>query len=539
MKNALKKVLLLSLVVLMSLGLVACGTPERGPQKLTVAIGGEPHPLDPAIASDSVSMAILQQMYYTLFEIDESGNLINEACESYEVSPDGLVYTFKLRAGNMWSDGTPVTAEHYVFGAKRSVGMGSADSYYSYFITDYVLNAKKYEGKDIADMTDIGIEVVDDSTFKITLTAPVPFYPSLMISGVFFPLRPDFAKEHESTWGNGLDVPVNGPFVPTKINSKEEYVFKPNEHFINKDKVSLEELVIKVMPDMDAQRMAFESGEIDIALSINDSVVVEYDGKPELVMTNQIINYYMLMNSADFTTAKALQDVKVRRAIQLGINREAIVTAMNAGGKYYPLYGYVPKGLAGLKDDFRSEQDATDQLVYFNQEEAKQLLADAGYKAGDIKLVYYYNTNTMHDTVAQVMQSQLAEIGIEVTLKTGELRTFFADRDENGAYELARGAMSADYMDPTTFLDMLTSWAQQKPVINDATYDGFIKAAAAEKDPAKRMEILHQAENYLVKEMAYVTPLFGYGNAYLVKKGITGVGYDPSGHTKFAYTKMP
>ena len=539
MKNALKKVLILSLVVFMSLGLAACGKTERGPQVLTVAIGGEPNPLDPAIASDSVSMAVLQQLYHPLFEIDEIGNLVNAAVDSYTVSDDGLVYTFKLKAGNTWSDGVPVTADHYVFGAKRSVGMGSAESYYSYFITDYVKNAKKYEGKDVADMTDIGFEVIDESTFTITLEAPVPFFPSLMISGVFYPLRPEFATEHESLWGNDINVPVNGPFVPTKINSKEEYVMKPNEHFAEADKVTLEQLIIKVMPDMDAQRMAFESGEIDIALSINDTVVVEYAGKPELVMTNQIINYYMLMNSASFTTAKALQDIRVRRAIQHGIDREAIVTAMNAGDKYYPLYGYVPKGLAGIDGDFREEQDKADQLIKYDPDLAKQLIAEAGYQPGEIELVYYYNTNSMHDTVAQVMQSQLAEVGIKVTLKTGELRTFFADRDENGAYELARGAMSADYMDPTTFLDMLTSWAQQKPVINDATYDGYIREAAAEKDPVKRMEILHKAENYLVKEMAYVTPLFGYGNAYLVKAGITGVGYDPSGHTKFAYTKMP
>ena len=276
-----------------------------------------------------------------------------------------------------------------------------------------------------------------------------------------------------------------------------------------------------------------------MALSVDAAVVSSlYGDKADFIKTNSVINYYVQMNSAAWSSAPALADVRVRRALQLALDRDAIVAALDAGEAYYALYGYVPKGMAGVNGDFREEVDNDKPYVSYNVEEAKKLLAEAGYGLDNpLNLVYKYNSNNMHDTVAQVMQQQWAAIGVNVTFETLEVQTFFAERDENGNYELARGAMSADYMDPTTFLCMLISSAQQKPVVTDSKYDGLIAAAEATLDPTERLQKLHEAEKYLVEEMAYTIPVFGYASVYLVNPNASGIGFDPVGNVYLEYVE--
>ena len=541
----MKKLLVLLMTALMLVSMVACETKPKGEQVIRVAIGDEPNIPDPAIATDNVSFSVLAQIYYGLFELDTIGNVVLTGCKSYDVSDDGLVYTFVIK-DMKWSDGVKVTADHFVYGMKRSVGMGNDVAYYNYFIGNYVAGPKTdqgksvYDGKDIADMVDLGIKVIDEDTFEITLEKPVPFFPSLMTSSVFYPLRPEVAPEHDSTWAYSVDAPVNGPFKPTKLDLTAELVFVPNEHFIDAKKVTLQSVTFIPMNDSDAQALAFEAGEIDIATRPSDSAIKARQGSKELVWAHATINYYFLINSADFTTAKALQDVRVRRALQLAIDREQLCEVMDVPGKFSPMYGYVPVGIPGAKGDFRSERDDVEKLVYFDQAEALALLAEAGYGPDNpLKLEYLYNISTMHDTASANIQAQLKEIGVEIHFRTADFMTVLTERDQFAKYELARGAMSADFMDPTTYLDMLATWSQQKVVINDAKYDGLLIDAQNEQDPVKRMEILHEAEDYLIRDMAYVSPLFFYDNGYFIKDGISGIGMDPAGGLRFAFVKMP
>ncbi len=539
MKNAFKKIAILTLILGMSMSVVACTAKPAVENTFTYAVGGEPDVLDPAVGSDSVTSAITNQIYFPLFSIGEDGALVNEAVKSFEVSEDGLTYTFKLIEDNFWSDGVKVKAGDYVYGMKRAVGMGAADSYYSYFITDYVLNAKTYGTSmaNVADMKDIGISAPDDSTIVITLVKPVIYFVNLMTAGVFFPLRAEFATEHSSDWALDPTVPTNGAFQTTKIDSAEEFIMVKNEFFTYADKVSIDTLIAKVMSDQDAQLLAFQNGEIDMATSVNSDITQIYKDKPELLVTASVINYYVLLN-AYAAAQPALSDIRVRKALQLAINRDDIVTALDAGEVYYPLFGYVPNGFSGLTGDFRAEQDASNILVKFNINEAKALLAEAGYDAAHkLAFTYYYNQSATHDTVAQVLQQQWAAIGVDVTLKTGEIRTFFDERS-NGLFELARGAMSADYMDVSTFLDMATSWNQAGVSWGDQTYDDMILATQAETDPKVRLQMLHDAETYLVQTKAYTIPLFGYSSVYLVKDGTAGTLYNPQGSYTFWYTTV-
>lgn len=545
----MKKLMAFVLAAGMMLSLVACGKDSPDQQGTTagkvkdtfvVAIGGQPNYLDPAIATDAVTASVLKNMYHSLFTLDEKGVIKNEAVESYTVSDDGLVYTMKLVDGNKWSDGKDVKASDYEFGTKRALGMGAGLSNYVYFITDYVANGAELEGKNVADMDALGVVADDEAnTLTFTLSKPCTYFPSLLTSGVFSALRSDFAKEHDSTWADSTDVPTNGAYYPVKIASNEEVVLKKNPNFVNADMVATENLVLKAMEDMDAQLMAYQTGEIDLAMNVDPAVVSQvYGGQPDLVKTDSVINYYVQMNSADWSTAPALNDVRVRRALQLALNRDEIVAALDAGDAFYPLYGYVPKGISGVDGDFRTEADEAAPYITYDPDQAKQLLAEAGYGPDHpLNLVYKYNSNNMHDTVAQVMQQQWREVGINVTFETMEGQAFFADRDKNGNYELARGAMSADYLDPTTFLCMLITSAQPKVVVSDETYDKMIEDAQLTLDPKERMQKLHDAEKYLVETMAYTCPVFGYVSIYLVNPNASGIEFDPVGHASIRYVK--
>lgn len=545
MKKKFKVFSLLMLALVMSLSLVACGQgngngePTDEELVFTYAIGGEPNVLDPAVGTDNVTAAITRQMYYPLFSIGSDGSLVKEAVEDYTISDDGLVYTFKLVEENYWSDGKKVTAEDYVFGMKRSVGMGKGDSYYSYFLIDYIKNAKDYGENmaDIADMVDIGIEATDERTIVITLEKPTVYFINLMTESVFFPLRSEFAKEHESNWSLDPTVPTNGPFQTTKFDSAEEVILVKNEHYPFADKVNFDKLVAKVMPDMDAQLLAFQNGEIDMATSVSSDVTKIYKDKEELVVTESVINYFVILNAYS-ESAPELANVNVRKALQMAINRDDIVLSLDAGEAFYPLYGLVPVGLPGLSGDFREEQDAKEVLVKYDPEAAKALLAEEGFtESNPLKLTYYYNQNAMHDTVSQVMQQNWAEIGVQVELKTGEVRTFFDDR-QNGLYEMARHAMSADYMDVSNYLDMAASWTLGGKYWGDAKFDELMLETQGETDPAKRFEMLHNAEKYLVQEQAYTIPLFGYSSLYLLKPGVTGIQYNPQGGYSLAFTNI-
>ena len=547
--KTLKKLLVALLAMMMTFSLVACGGEgDNGgnaggiKDTFTYALGGEPDYLDPCIASDSVASYIMNQTYFPLFSIGADGSTVNQACVNYTVDAETrTVYTFELTKDNTWSDGQPVTADHYVYGMLRSLGMGSGDSYYSYFIRNYVKNAYKY-GADattakIADMTDVGIKALDDYTIEITLEKPCDYFVGLMTAGVFYALRPDFAPELDYTWAANLH-PTNGPFKYEEIDNATQIVMVKNEYFFDAENIKTNKLVAKVMADPDAQLMAFQQGGIDFATNVDSSVTKLYAGQPELVISDSVINYYLMMNA--YRSVEPLKDVNIRKAIQLGIDRSAIVTALDAGEVYYELYGYVPKGFAGVDGDFRTEQDTENQLIKTDKEAAKALMEAAGYNANNtLKLEYYYNQAAMHDTVAEVLKAQLADIYIDLTLRTGELRTFFNDRDQEGNFQLARGAMSADYMDVTTFLEMANSKnLYGKPTWGDAHYDQLLAEADA-LTGTERMEKLHEAETYLVQEMSYTCPLFGYKQIALAAAGTTGATSSPQGNYTFWYVTTP
>ena len=539
----MKKLLTLLLSLLMIVSLSACGGGgnEGGgggdvaeAKVFKYAIGDSPSYLDPAIAADSIGSYVINQFYYPLYYFSPDGILPAAAADT-KVSDDGLVYTITI-VDNKWSDGQPVTADDFVYGVKHALSLGDAEVSYLSWITDNIVNAIDHVYDDVANMDDIGVKALDDKTIEYTLVKPSAFFTSLLWGGVYYPLRADFAPSGDYTWADTVGWPTCGAFVPTYIDRAEKILSEKNPNWFDADKVMVDGLECLVITDMEAQLMAYQTGEIDFASSVSAGTVSKLYDETELFASGNV-NYYIEPNTRPETnTNAALMDINVRKAIMYGLDREAIVAAIDAGTIYYPLYGFVPHGIVDPVDgDFRTTGG---DLCYYDQDLAKEYLAKAGYSVDNpLELEYYYNQNTTHDTVAAVVKEQLAAIGINLNLKTGDVRTFFDDRDNQGHYELARGAMSADYNDSLTYLDMPTITFQTCASWGDETYDAMM-VEIAKMSGQERIAALHEAEKYLVEEQAGVFPLFGYGSACLRKPYVTGDFDNGQGNSIFWYVDV-
>ena len=526
--------------------LAGCGSGQEGsstnPESdageghtFTYAISSEPDYLDPAICMNSNTSAVLAQLYYPLFRYDENGNVQNMACESYTVSEDNLTYTFKLAEGNTWSDGQPVTAADYEYGMKRSIGYGP-DSAYAYLLYSNVAGGAEANEQmlDVADMTDVGIHALDDTTLEITLAAPCPYFVGLLSNVVAYPLRSDFAVEHESTWANDPSVPTNGPFRLEVVRDKEEVVMVKNEYYVHADEVQTDTLIAKIITDPQAQMSAFQTGEIDLALYVPVDVFVNYADDPALITIDPVVTNTFLWVNCTGETNPALADSRVRRALSIAVDREQLIILIGGEDTKYPLYGYVPKGMADADGgDFRENADAAGRYADFNLEEARALMEEAGYNENNrMSLTISYIGSNSNTDVCVALQAMWSEIYVDVELSAAEQKAY-AQARKAGQYEVATGSTSADYLDPYYYLERWVSYNQSYKQVNDATYDAMIEDANAQTDPAVRMEKLHEAEQYLVQENAYTIPLYGSSQVALMNPEISGLKHDPTNSVYF------
>ena len=501
----------------------------------TYGLSSEPDYLDPAICMNSNTSAVLAQLYFPLFRYDENGNVQNMACESYTVSDDGLTYTFKLVEGNTWSDGQPVTAADYEYGMKRSIGYGP-DSTYAYLLYSTVAGGAEANANmlDVADMTDVGIHALDDTTLEITLAAPCPYFTGLLSNVVAYPLRSDFAVEHESTWANDPAVPTNGAFKLDAVRDKEEVVMTKNEYYVYADQVQTDTLIAKIITDPQAQLSAFQTGELDLALYVPVDVSVNYADDPALIHLDPVVSNTFLWVNCTGETNPALANADVRRALSMAIDREQLLTLIGSNDTKYPLYGYVPKGMADADGgDFRENADNQERYADYDLEEAKALMEAAGYNENNrMPLTISYIGTSGNTDICVALQAMWKEIYVDVELSAAEQKAY-AQARKAGQYEVATGSTSADYLDPYYYLERWVSYNQSYKQVNDPTYDSMIEEANAQTDPAKRMEMLHAAEKYLVEDNAYTIPLYGSGALALMNPDVSGLKHDPTNSVYF------
>src|SRR5215211_2375871 len=304
--------------------------------------------LDSATTTDAVSTEILLNVMSGLYRLDENTRPVPDLAESVDISEDRLNYTFTLRDGIKWSNGSnvvdPVTSYDFKYAWLRALDPKEA-SLYAYIISTFVKGADEYNtGKGSPD--DVAIETPDDKTLKVTLLAPAPYWLGLTSFFTYLPQQQKFVEQQGEDYASGVEnLLYNGPFKMTQFNPTSGVTVVKNEDYWDADNVEISKVEAKVVKETDTAVNLYESGDLNETV-IDTEFVTEYEGKPELVTKTEFATGWLTFNR---NKAPLFKNENVRRAIQMALDREALnYKILNNGSE--PATGLVPDGIAGPDD---------------------------------------------------------------------------------------------------------------------------------------------------------------------------------------------
>lgn len=542
----MKKVLALLFAALMVFSCFACNT--QGPAEefeLNVNIASEPESIDPALNTAVDGAVMINHMFEGLYKWIDDGNgvakLVLGQAESVDFNAEKTVYTFKIRENAKWSDGQAVTASDFVYSWQRLVDPATAADYC--YMADILLNANEIMAGE-KDKSELGVKAIDEHTLEVTLHTPCPYFEEIMAFPSLMPVRQDMIEKGGDQWTFDLSTYVgNGPYKMESWEHNSKIRLVKSENYYDYAKLGPNAINFALMDDANAIYAAFNSGQLNFIEEVPVAEIPTLVEQGKLNIDKYIGTYYVC-----FQTQKApFDDVRVRKAFSLAIDRNYIVEQITRTGQV-PASGFVPYGVndaLGIEgDDFRTVggnyMDVSKEAYEANCEEARRLLAEAGYEggAGFPVVEYLYNTSDNHKAIGEALQQMWQdELGVTVNLVNQEWNTFLQTRKE-GNYSIARNGWIADYNDPMSFLDMwLTGGGNNDAHYSNAEYDALIMQAKSTSDAAERMRLMHQAEDILMGEDVVHAAIYFYTNKYMAQ-GFTGMYYTPLGYYFFGYTKQ-
>ncbi|MBD8026578.1 peptide ABC transporter substrate-binding protein [Ureibacillus sp. Re31] len=505
---------------------------EGGSKELNLVIPSEPPSLHPQLATDSTSNAILQNVFEGLTTLKD-GEAIEAAAEKIDVSEDQLTYTFTLRDAK-WSNGDPVTAEDFEYAWKFALDPKNASEYAS--ILYPIKGAQAYnlgEGK----VEDLGIKVIDEKTLEVTLENPTPYFLELTAFKTYYPIHKATAEANKTWYAEAGDSYVtNGPFKLTDWQHSGSITLEKNENYWEADKVALDKVNISMVESETTTATMFDAGEIDWIGSpfqtIGLDVIDRYKEEGILNISDHAAIYVYKFNTTEGPTANA----NIRKALTLAIDRQGLIDNVTKG-EQTPALGMVPSAVKGFEEDrgYMKDNDI---------EEARKAL-DAGLKElglsdpSELKLKLSFNTSEAHAAIAQFIQEGWrTNLGIEVTLDNSEWQVFL-DKLSNLDFQIGRLGWIADYNDAYTFLEMYDSAenGNNDTGWENAEYAELLKQSNAETDPAKRLELLKQAESIIMSETP-VAPIYYYTNLSVKKDYVKNMEQNALGNMYLKYVDI-
>ncbi len=539
--------LLLALVLVMSTVLTACGGGDSTDEgntggdatttkgfTFTACVGSEPDTIDPALNSAVDGGILCIHGFEGLMTQDTDGvSMTYGQAESHTVSEDQLVYTFTLREGLKWTDGTPVTANDFVYSWNRAVNPTTA--------ADYAYMFESIDGYDEAAAGNGQLNVVaqDDRTLVVTLKAATPYFLELCAFPTFFPVQQAVVEANPDGWATDPATYIsNGPYKLVEWVHDSYMLYEKNENYWNAAALGPDAIKFVLMDDPGSMLAAYETGELFLIDEIPTDEIAALSSNSDFYKEGQIGTYYVSYN----TENEFLSNPLVRKALTLAIDREYICEEIGQAGQV-PAGAFAPMGLtdANSSKEFREVGgDYYDPYDYEgNLELAKAALAEAGYPNGEGLPVfeYIYNEGSNHDVIGQALQSMWAEIGVQVELVSQEWATFLNTR-KNGEYDIARNGWLSDYNDPISFLDMwITDGGNNDAQWSNTDFDALISQVKASSDQAERMQLMHEAEDIIFDEWM-LGPIFYYVDLYMVSDNVEGVYSSPLGFKFFKFAGM-
>lgn len=562
-----KKVIALLMAVTMAFGLAACGSSpdasdggdknstdqgsedkgsddagkdssaDSGEKILSVQIGPNPETIDPALNSTVDGGNMLLHAFECLLTIDQEGQVAEGQAEKWESSDDGLTWTFQLRDGLKWSDGSDLTANDFVYSWKRVCDPNVASPY-----VDTVLSM--VEGFDEAvagDLDALQVEATDDKTLVVKLSAPCTFFDKLAAFATLSPVQQATVEANGDKWATAPETYIsNGPFYIAEWVPSSYLLMRKNENYWNKDAVKLDGIRFNLIEDANAAYSAYKTGEILMIKDVPAEEIPSLRENEDFYVDPIIGTYYLSLN----LNREPFNDPKVRKAMSLAIDRDYVADTLmqgtySAAGNFIGP-GWLDTDGSEFMENANGGQPYMDNSDYeANLEEAKQLLADAGYPNGEglPSLKYSTNDTAYHKVVAEYLQQAWADIGMDIQVEIVEWASFTPLR-RNGDFDSSRNGWVGDYSDPSNMLDVLfSSNGNNDGKYNNADYDAAMKEARKTTDPEKRSAALHKAEDILMEDMGCI-PIAYYNDFWLQSSKVTGSWHSVFGYWHFMYADI-
>ena len=476
-------------------------------------IGGEPGTLDPNLVSGNWEDMVVGDLFMGLVTEGADGINIPGAAESWSLSDDGKVYTFKLRKEAKWSDGKPVTAADFVFGIQRILDPKTAAKYA--YILYPIANAEGLNKGTMKGMDNLGVKAVDDYTLEMTLKAPTPYFIEQLNHYTSFPLPKHVVEKYGSEWVKPGKMVSNGAYKLTEWLPQTHIKADKNEFFFDAKNVSIDTVQYYPTEDRPAALKRFRAGELDMnyEFPIDQYKWLKENMKDQAIVAPQLGTYYYPINTRD----EKFKDVRIRKALSMAINREIITDKVLKTGEV-PAYSFVPPGVGHYKiqeADFKSLSQK-DRI-----KEAKKLMEAAGFsKSNPLTLQLRYNTHDAHKKIAVAVAAMWKQIYVKAELFNSEVAVHYADLKE-GNFEIARAGWLGDYPDAQNFLSLLEATPNNYGGYRNAEFQKLMDQAAVTLDGDARLGLMQKAERIAMDEYATI-PIYYYVSTNLVANHVKG-----------------
>lgn len=477
---------------------------------------GEPKTLDQHQTSIDIESNVLKDLYEGLVAYNPKGEVVPGAAESWTISNDGTVYTFKLR-GN-WSNGDAMKASDWVYTFRRLMDPKSAAKYATLHYA--IKNAEKVNKGELP-LDQLGVRAVDDKTFEITLAQPTPYYLELLTHQTGLPLHQASVEKFGKDFVKPGNMVSNGAYKLAEFVPNDHIKVVKNEHYHNAKNVQIDTVMFYPTEDNAAAVRRFMAGELDT----NYQFPTDQMGflKEKLGSQVKVEPYLSLYYYSVNTKKPPFDDVRVRQALAMAVDREFLAEKVY-NGTQLPAYALVPPGMAAYPKGPEVTFKAMSQLD--REDKAKELLKEAGVGPGGkpLKIEIRYNTNENHKKVATAIADMWKNaLGAEVTLLNTDVKSHYAFLQNNGAFDVARAGWVADYADAQNYLYLgITGNAVGNYAhYSNPEFDALMKKSDATTDPAERRKLLEQAETIILRDMPMI-PLMFQASLHLVSDKVKG-----------------
>ncbi len=504
--------------ILLLCAAAGCGGAQEPRNVLHRGLAADPESLDPHKARSVQSGEVLRDIGEGLVAYAADGQRVAAAASGWDVSEDGLTYTFRIRKNARWSNGDALTADDFVFSLRRLVDPATA-AFYAEFVKDIVNAPAIIAGE--RDVADLGVVALDKHTLEISLVRPTPYLLSLMTHPSTFPVHPDSLAKHGAAFSRPGNLLSNGAYVLNRWEPGSVLVLARNQHYWNDAATAIDSVQYHVSPQEMAELNRYRAGELHITSSVppDNFEEVRRERPAELRVAPYLGVYYYGFN---LTRPPFKDNQALRQALSMAIDRDIIVNDIMGRGEA-PAWSWVPPGVDNYEPRHLSYADLT-------QEErntlARRLYREAGFDPDDpARIELRYNTSDTQRRVALAIQSMWRDVlGVETTLINEEFQVLLANMRQAEITQVFRSSWIGDYNDAHTFLSILQAGnPSNMPRYASDEYDSLMRRAAEQVDLERRRLYLEEAERVLLADHP-VIPLYFYVSKHLVSPEVEGWG---------------